>query len=308
MKVLKTFSLILLSILFAIFSIIFFLERGLGRTVLNFDFYEQAVTEVSLARVLRETLSDQILSELPDEVPDSMREGLIFGIQETLDEEWVEGTALGALDELLAWVKGESEEMVINIDLSERKDVLQEGVISYLETLPPTEVPPEILASIRRDGLEGFDEEIPDTITITHRELPAEVFEIRDQFQTYYRLSLFLPYLLIGLFLLIYILIGGVTGGLKWASATMIVSGTVGLISIRAIVPNLVRTNLRQVDLGALDIGIIEQIMEVFLQRVGLVPLIYVIIGLVIMMSLILFERLNPKNNPAEVQEQPYKK
>lgn len=271
MKVLKTFILVLLFIVFVVAGGIFTLSKGIDKTFLDISFYEEVVEETEIASTLMSRLVGGIeeqagseLQKLPAENRQQVKNILESSFSSALDEEWAEETLLVAVDDVLSYLKGEQEGLTAVIDLTEEKRVIQNNIQTEVEKSIQMEVeqqiqqrsdiPPGMEDQVRsrleseiaprtNTAVTGMMTGVPDRISLAqlleNLENSEEIKAAVATFQQVYSYFDLILYSTLIIFAILMLALAGFFGGLKWVGTGMIVSGGFLFLFLLALKPSL---------------------------------------------------------------------
>lgn len=228
MKFLKILLLIILSLFMVLFSILFMANLALERTVLNFDHYKNVTEEFNLFTQIHENVEAELIPEEVD--PDEMQEeekAMFDVLREVFEPQWLQEQTLIVLEDVLTYTKGETEELTATIDFSDRKVILEEKIAETIvaqEGLPLQEAQ-EAAEDIAKDI------ELPEDIVLSEM-IPEEAQGVLDIVILVRTYSVVVSIAVLAFLLILMLLLGGFTGGLKWFGTSMLIPGIVLLIAL----------------------------------------------------------------------------
>ncbi len=226
MRFLKIFTLVILSILFILYSFVFMLNLSLGRTLLNIEHYRNMSEEFDIFSNLHTSLESSFLPEFDESQQETHGEGefIVYILGEVFDKDWLEEQFFIALGDILAYTKGERETLTAKIDFSDRQELLEERVedeLNMQEGFLPIEADMDEM---------GQEEDLPSALylkDLLEDEQNKNIFSKIIMIRTY---SPIFSYVILFVFLLLMFLFAGLLGGLKWYGANMLVSGLIFLV------------------------------------------------------------------------------
>lgn len=263
-----------LALFLVLLLVLLFLLASLGTrieaTLLDTDFLKGTLEEAEVytaavdgaEELVREQLED---GEITEEFPLTVDEvaGLL---REVLPPEWLQEQAERAIDAVVPFLTGDTEEFEFTVDLEGRRGLLVDGLLTRLaerynqlpacsrrellalstqEGFPTCRAPDvpfgEVLERfVVRQQLEAqLQEVIPDQFTLDDADVRGEFSEIGDLRDLLGRARQGLqrlPILLLVLVLLIALIGGrGIWGRLQWTSAALVVASGVTLASVTAV-------------------------------------------------------------------------
>lgn len=303
MKILKIFLLILLSIFTILFSLVFMLNLGLERTLLNIDHYRSITHEFDLFDQIHENLEEELIpQEVPEEEIDEEGQEMLNIIREVFEPQWLQEQTLMVLEDVLTYTKGQSEELTSEIDLTERKELIESKIaetIAQQEDVPmgeAQEMAQEVIAEI----------ELPENIVLSEI-LPEEAEGIIDTVILVRSYSVIASIAILVLVLLFMLLFGGLSGGLKWFGASMLIPGSVLLVALigfnSSININLVR-NFVDIPTG---FAFIIDVLRYTIRQIYLIPGLYSATGLIlIVLGSIIGKKGKREVTPGESVNKPF--
>lgn len=231
------------------------LGKGMERTFLQRDFYQNTAEEVELSSLITDRITEGVRAQLDsssinlgEEEKDLVEEVVRDSVAETITEEWIEEKAMLVIDDVLAYIKGEQDGLEAEINLSDKKEAVQANLQAEIQKamesemeaeLQKREIPAEMEDRIReelRAELESetaivgqLTESIPEKIVLADvlksqdnfEEIEEAVLEFR---QLYSFFNGYFHWILIVLLVAI-LSVAGVGIGLSWVGIGMLVSG-----------------------------------------------------------------------------------
>ncbi|MFO7952180.1 MAG: hypothetical protein R6U91_05180 [Bacillota bacterium] len=315
MRGLKKILLLLISVIVIITGWVYLAGLCIENTMLSSSYYHDMMEETELASSLhaelKETLPDMIakemttemekqldnteVSDFEQEVTRTMLELFTKALADTFDEDRFEDQLLLVIDDLIAFIKGEQQELTATIDIKENKEDIREKMTARIENLPP---PVKERMEIPDNQTEKFVDEIltkmnlPDQIHLNeiireeNGELANELEQSISTVQSFRGIYLYLPYITFALMLMSCILLAGLSSGLKWfGAATIFFSATflLGIHLFPEIIEQLVLPSLES------ELPLNEEMHQTFfvytLNNVTLLPLISGAVGLVLLLG-----------------------
>jgi hypothetical protein len=305
MKGIKTFGLILISIILIFSGFAYQTCIGAQNTVLSPGYYRDIIKETDLAANIHaglcETMPEMMLQGMQqdmesaetEDVPEQIKErlSLIAGVLgRAFDPQWLEEQILLVIDDVLALFKGERDEFAAVIDLREGKERMAAYLVEDLKELMPKqleemEIQPDMIEPVAQQILLEMD--IPDRIhlneLIEDEGVPPEMEEIMTRGHLLRSSSTAVLYIVFALLLLLCCLLAGIFGGLKWFGASSAISGAAfftGLMLLRHTFVNRFEAGLH----GEMPVNpeIVVNAFNYTIDRITVIPVITIITGILI--------------------------
>lgn len=313
----KVFLLLLISILLIISGWVYLAGMSVERTVLSIDYYHHLANETELVSAVH--------GELQTAMPEIMLEGMLEDFDEDITEEeertartrigivvkaltrafdsdWMKIQLLSVIEDFLALIKGEQEELSVVIDLREQKTAFRQELIDEFETLPEEireklDMPPEAIELMADQFLTEMD--LPGELQLT--ELLAadgfsqEVDEAVTVSQNYLTMFSYWPYIVFTLLLVFNILLAGPLGGLKWFGAAVLVFSLTFLVGLQ-----VVRGAFPEPLLGGIEaelplsLELLSSIVGYTVARASTIPLVSAAVGLVLLLGAVIYGKMKP--------------
>ncbi len=290
MKILKTFILIILSLFLLILIPLSILYWSIERTVLNNEFYKEVVVEFDIFENIYTTLEKTIFEQV-DEENELLNKGIMYAI----DKEWMEKEFLNIVDNLLNYIKGESKEMNLVINIEDRKEMLEEYLIKELEKSEFTsnefeELKPEVISKEMLNSIE-----IPDEFNIGENIESEEMNVFVKTFQFVRDIFPIVSYITLGLILILMCLLAGIPGGFKWYGINILISSITIFIALITFKLTLSMSFIDTLIDIPLDTGVIMGLANFILDKFILIPVIYISIGFVFLITGIIWSKKKKK-------------
>ncbi len=232
MKILKILLLIILSLFLAIYSLVFMLGFGLEKTVFNINHYRKMSQEFNVFSQLHENMEAGLLAgpEGQEQEMDEQGEKMMMVFREVFDEQWLEEQFLVVTEDVFSYTKGETDSLTATIDLTDRKELLEETI---MEKLIQEEGLTQAQAAIMSEGI-SKEIELPKEI---HLEELLEGEEGEDIDEVLSKITMVRQYFLpvsalvfVVVFVLI-LLLAKFPVNLKWYGASMLIPAVLLLIA-----------------------------------------------------------------------------
>ncbi|MEW5919824.1 MAG: hypothetical protein AB1796_02495 [Bacillota bacterium] len=287
-----------------IFGWFYLAGMAVERTVLSTSYYKGVLNKAGIAAYAHEILEEGIYNRLPQEMPEDVQVIMVGAFVQAFPQEWFEEHFLMIMDDVLALVKGKQETLTAIIDLRDGKDRYKKELAEKLVGLPADrlemmELHPEKIEIMVEEMLRDIN--LPDQLLLSElleREgLPGEFEEAVSRLQQYRGYFLYIPYLFFVVLLLLCCLLAGWFNGLKWFGTAYLVSGITfcaGLLIIWAV---LISPFIAAPGKGIpLDTEILLIAAKYTIARISTVPLVFVILGLLLLTGGTVLERYRGKN------------
>ena len=244
----KVFVKSVLVVLLVLFSLAYCVGVAVYTTVLSPSYYtglfEEADFAQSLHRDMAEAfallLSEQIEQDAEDLLPNGTDispgtgkhiESFANAVSRTYSPQWLETQMRAVLDDFTAFVDGRQATLTAVIPLGQSREALKQNFEQELRSLSTQElaeigVKPQDIGSVASAFVDALP--IPDEIRL------QDVFDVHvhghwsyvaSGVQAFKSALMFVPYIVFGLFLLLFILLGKVPGGLIWFGSGLAASG-----------------------------------------------------------------------------------
>jgi len=257
----KIAILTLISIFVVLTGWVYLAGLSAERTVFSSSYYHDLSSETELSSALHEelqkTLPDIIIQHMTQELESEiegnltvqqqiiMRAAIRFvtdALAEVFDEEWFEEHYLLIVDDILAFVKGEQDELSATIDLQDSKEEVRDKIITALKSLPDElrnqlNIPENQIENIVDDALDEIDfkEQIrlTDLLDQYDEGLSADLENTVSIMQTGRVIYQFIPYIIFALLFMSCFLLAGFSGSLKWFGAAILIFSSTFLLGVR---------------------------------------------------------------------------
>lgn len=270
----KIFFQIILTLLFIALSILFIFTKGIENTLLETEFYEELLEATDISTALKENILISFEEIEPDENLKDIkktREEVEMTLERVFDREWLNGTALYLVGDLLAYIKGEREIITARVDISTQKRALE-----------------QILEDDKED--DNILNEIPDEIVLKDILEDNNFLSKIDVFRAYYDFYRIAIYsLLIALFLIIMVLAKPING-MKWNGFAMISAGLFVLLNLIIYKKVLQTFALDMTDITT-NIDNINEINNILVSRFYPVIYFYLIFGILLVLASIIIKK-----------------
>ncbi|MCF8011034.1 MAG: hypothetical protein K9L17_01030 [Clostridiales bacterium] len=304
----KKIAAALLLIVFVIGGWIYLAGMGVERTVINSPYYHGLINEVNVVKHLHEgfqsnmkqTILEQIPSEQFEYAEDKGKgfsEIIVNSLGEAYHVEWMEKQVLKVVNDILAVVKGNQENLTAVINLETGKERFKNELSNRLENAnyDGKEPVPEVIKSDAYKITEEID--IPDQINLAELTAGSSMSEtIITKIQTYRSYFQYLPYMFFALVLGLICLLIGISKGLKWFGSAALISGLTFLIilytaqfALRSLVINF--NNI------PLNSEVLLSTTEYTISQVYIVPIIYSAVGVIIFIAGMFFKKKHTSEN-----------
>lgn len=290
----KKVFLIILAILFVTNFVVLALLWNGANTVLDSSTYKSFLEKSSITSEVQEQLSATVAKQLAEQMGGAVSEAeLKEKLKEVFSEEWMKTEANNLVTELLAYLKGEKEELELNVSIVEVKQKLSDllGEIAK-EKARQSGLPAEMVNSEQIKQL--LASQIPDTISLKEMivssspDALSQLEEAKKMIQLFFTalngLIVTAIVLLIFIVLLSFRTLKGLIG---WIGGTLLASGilallTAGLIGgmgavLPASLPNEIPAQAKEAIIELLT-GIIGKISNGIILQAGIVAIIGIIL------------------------------
>ncbi|MFW5885089.1 MAG: hypothetical protein ACOCUF_02575 [Patescibacteria group bacterium] len=333
MKTLKTIALIIIFTILLLVNSFFILAKGFDKTFLQVDYYENLIKEKKLVPVLTNVFLQDLQKEmekfsasgLAKGDKEQAREVLVESFHSTMDEKWIENNFLMVIEDVLAYAKGEKEQLTAVMDLKERKELFIEKIGEQasqemyeenkqleqaFEDQQGIKIKNQLQEQAEKEMEADFLEEIPDQIVL------AEVLEEQEnskkikndiaKFQQAYKYFDIVFYAAFILLAGLIIAVTGISRGLKWVGVSAACSGMVVLLAsfiLRQVSPLLISSSSLSSEVISA-----ETLVNPFFSMVYPLSLIFIGGGVLFFIAGIISSRFLKSQNENVVEQKSEKK
>ncbi len=247
----KTILLVVISILLIAMTWGIMVKTDAQNQLLQKSYVEEILEAAPLANLARQGLAQQLFSEMPQGTPPVMQEQIPIAFFAVFDEPWFTDVIIRASDDLIQTITGEKPSLTTVIDIREEKKLLHQQLMVQLSNLSDQELaqgglPRMALNMVSMAPPEQVLGGIPDEFSIeqllSEAGLPMSIAEMQNEYQRAqrnYRTGLII---MIPLLAVVFLLLAGVVGALRWAGWSLVISGAVylaGLVILRGMLPGI---------------------------------------------------------------------
>lgn len=304
LKTIKVIVLILLSIVFIVYTMGFMMYNGVSKTLLDKAYYRSVVSEYELSttvhNVLKEMVPDIVLDGLtqgkeitnPQEkaVIDSQVELISNAITDALDKEWIEEQTVMVSDDLVGLLNGDKATLTAVIDLKGKLTEIKQNIATGLENYSDAEL--FAIFGAPRAYIPMISEQIvgqlglPDSLIIADLVddmAPGATGTATNYLKIVNTTFGFLAWVGIFVFLLLCILFWKVGKGLLWFGVTSIISGGAFLFIINFFSNLSTTQNLVGADLESLPLSseTLQEIIKFTVNKMNLTPILFIVGGII---------------------------
>lgn len=297
----------------------FFYQLGMGieRTVLNINYYHNLNNEVQLSshihQGLQEVMPEMMLEGMHEEANEEISKEMVAetkerlsiivqGFAQVFDEKWLEEQLLIVINDVLALIKGEQEEIAAVISISEGKEQLGPHLVQYLEKIPPEQLKQmEMQPEMVKYMVEDIFVEIPDEIVlgevIEAQGMTQEANEAISKVQLFKSGFNFVPYILFALIIAGLYLIVGFPRVLTWFGTLAIISAVIfvtGVMLFRNVVVEQVTFHSIE---SPISTDALINTINYTVNNIYAIPLSTVIIGIILIFGGLLITKINDSKN-----------
>lgn len=302
----KKALLFIIFILMSATSMVYLMGWGAQMTVFHPSYYRVMIEEVNIVTDIHQSILSNMKDELP---PDTAPE--VFILLDTLGEvfhvEWVETQAMVAIDDALAFVKGEQQDLNTLIDLQERKHVLRIELMAALTAFAKGQ---PRLADVDEQTIESrvdeiiYELELPDDITFMaflegdDGTLSPEVARAIFWSKIFNRYFNFLPYVMLVAFLVAFCFLAGLYPGVQWFGVALVTASGMFLATLAVIrfrvLPNMI-------DVKSPFANTVTTIIQNTLSRFYLAPIMYIMVGMIMLIGGHLLHKSSSPKPPVNI-------
>lgn len=205
----------------------------LEKTLFNPGYYRAVLDELALHDRVQAYYLESVFKKEGDG-PLEESSFLRQAINKAVSLEWLKEQTDRMVEQIMAFVKGEQHGLHITVDLGERLEVFEQELVGLLS---PKLAQLELTEADVAQFIAGFG--LPGRLTLLEIDGPGQLgpgaeealAQIR-QARVYFRV---VPYIVLGLLVLLCLLWAGPAGGLKWAGAGLLAGGLTSLLLFAAL-------------------------------------------------------------------------
>ncbi len=234
----KKVLLVLLSIVViaAAWGIMFVTD--VNRGVFQSSFAEEVLETVPAAEFTRQLLAQQLFAELPGGTPPVVKQELPTAFLVVFDEPWADSVLRTASRDIISTIKGEQESLNSVFDIKERKELMFDQLMVQLSALSDRELADGGLprmalgltsSMLREQILSGIPDQLSLEALLVQAGGDINISELQQEYlraQRRYRIGLIIN---IPLLVVLFILLAGSIGAMRWIGWSLIISGAVYL-------------------------------------------------------------------------------
>jgi len=307
MKFLKIFGLIIITILLSTVGLLFFWGSGLNNTVLNQDYYHEVFQETDLISNLHEGLEGNLAEMIvadddeDDDMPEEMEEvfqDILSVLLNVYDDEWFADKLIDAVDDLFAFVNQEKTELVIEIDLTERKDQFVNELNQYFQDYSDEELAD---MEIEREEISDFVDEIvedmeflnePILIDLADEEM-EELNEALQEVNSYRTLFFVISIAFIALLIGLVFLILKLTKGLTFLGIVFSIISLLFIFKMLVISFVLAPLIAEEIEVDFILKEDIQTFIDVTVKNFLIAPIVILIIGIAMIVTAVVLKKKN---------------
>jgi len=306
-KVIKVILLVLISLLMVVVGWAYLAFISMDSTLLNEDYYEDLFIETDVASrfyyefqdFFVDIVIDHVSADMDHEELSAFKEEehlYLYSLNAFLDvikPAWIEKQSLQVVKEIVAFIRGDQEELLLVIEMDEIEDAVRRKMVSeiielsreQLEELGGHNHPAIVEASaarvIRELGL--FN---PINLNQVHDNIPNEVDNIIKLYQDYKSSVYYISYIFFGLALVLMMFLAKPAKGLIWFGVTTIIFSLSFLFGIQVLKNNIPDHLLSGIHESGLPISVdlIQLIVFYIAESINYIAFIAVAVGLVFLL------------------------
>ncbi|MEW6521994.1 MAG: hypothetical protein AB1445_00235 [Bacillota bacterium] len=303
MRILRLTGLVLVALVLVLSGLVYQLGIGLERTALSPAFYRDLMGHTGLIEVIHARLEEAVPElmvqrmqpemgqEAPKEVLAAYQEGLSLmmgALVRTFDAGWLEKQLMLVIEDILAFIEGNREELGTVIDLKRGKELLESQLAAALKELSPEklralEMHPELVESTAGQLIAAIPDQLQLGELVGDAGLPPETHEILAKVRMVRGYFAWVPYVTFACLFLFCCLLAGIPGGLRWSGGATVVAGAAfitGLLVARDRVAHGFVDRLGEPAL--VDPGLVTAVLGFVVSRLVRVSLVFVSVGVVL--------------------------
>ncbi|MFW6025191.1 MAG: hypothetical protein ACOCRX_02505 [Candidatus Woesearchaeota archaeon] len=281
--------LIFISTLLFMFNFLFLSVKVVERNVFEYQFYNKVLEETNITEDLIHNFSKRIENDITKQQDNisTFDQNISLIIQDTINSEWIENEILNLVNNSLKSVKEKEDDQEIILNLEDKKIEFEERINSLINDEINQEIERVNNSNINLEDLnltknetEKFEfENFPTEINIS-KMLGNQTELVHD----FYNFSKTVPYFIFLLFLGTYFLLVGAIKAFKWMSSVILASSSFFLITLYAIKNTLIKA------VAQTNFNFIDKIANIFIERSIYMPISFIIISLIILITTVILE------------------
>ncbi|NLI70310.1 MAG: hypothetical protein GX364_05565 [Firmicutes bacterium] len=286
--------LVMVAIILGVVGWFIMLDRGLHRALLNPDFYLDLGDRTGLFPRIHDLIFDEMIAGNQEIV--TGESVVLKAVEETFTVEWLRERSRDVLEEMVHFLRGEEDHLLISLELHERQALFQEKLIAEIRAHSPPQLKELGMTDLMIEEFLGKIE-LPPALILAEisiadvTKFPGADFLFR---QKIFRHA---PYLLFVLLVVLFFIRADYLTAFKWIGGSMLASG-LGFMAMYLAGRTLVIVPLlkRLLEKGSLNRFFPDT--ELFLRAINdsamfTRPVVFVLTGLVLLIVGIVFIRKN---------------
>ncbi len=307
MSKLRTSILVILVIVSTISCLCVQLLIGVQTTLLNPKYYSSLMQKHDMYDLPQNYVLLSIKNSSNDLLSEPVCNALSPTINTAFSTDWAEYQGDKLINNTIEYLKGNQNDLQLEIPLKDRKVILKGEIVNYLDA----KYSPQDLASFKIDSTEHIADLIVSSINLPDSINMAEVLKIDENsdsqivqdFRSYYKVTSFSSYILLfaSIFLLFFLGRGGL--GLKWAGYSILMAGFITTLFTSAslvfiddvILTNITKQNDLLMSIGTNPLIIVTIIKNTVMSTLNKIALISCMVGIVSILGSKLWRRQSKK-------------
>lgn len=239
MKALRYLAMAFIFVLLVFSGLFLQVKTAADYSILNLSFYENFMEEHHLYEIPQDYVLLQIKLNNCQGLPDPVCKSLSAAIDNSFSPDWTRNQSNNFIRTYLAYLKNESDQLDLSLDLLSRKTILKQELVGILNGYPQ-----EMLQACGIDAYYTNQlaenlwilSQLPDTITISGNTCLDNPFitQYTDTIRCYYPYIKYIPYILFGILIFLMLMLAGKLGGMRWVGCGLTLSGILLVLILSA--------------------------------------------------------------------------
>ncbi|GEM_PF-6174852 len=261
------------------------------RHVIQTSFVEEVLEETDLGDAVSAMLVEEMTGQLPPDIPPIFQEQISVAVSDVFDAQWAEQTILGLSSELLPVIRGEEDEYSAAIDITDEKEQLENTLTAQLNELSDEELQEYGTTRMELEMMMGMvlpqvTEGLPDQLDILEMlegmGMELNVGELQEEYQVQRGRSQTIMFITIPAAIILYIVLAGIAGALRWSGWSLIIAGGLYLIVFviaRGVLPGVAE----QIELPPeIDLAAVTSVIRMAIGKFMFSPMVTVAVGVIL--------------------------
>lgn len=293
----RTFILVILVVLATLICLSVQVIVGINSTALNPHYYSNIMQKHNLYDLPQNYVLISIKNQSSDLLSEPVCKALTPSINTAFSDQWAKYQYDKIINSTIDYIKGNQEELQLQITLKDRKNVLHDEIVTYLET----KYTADDLSNFQIDSSDKIasiiveSTNLPDAINLSEALNYSQngLNKILDDLKHYYSFIAFVPYLLLLLLISGLIIFIGRSKGLKWLGLgvitasfiTILLASSSNVIVDELIIDNITNQNEMLLTLGINPLILAKLIKNSIISNFNKIAIIFGLSGIILLLS-----------------------